>query len=382
MLRLSAEFTVDRCEASLRELQQTISDEYLVVPTNSKHAHLGGDAAVVQLIISWVVKQKIPRLVSFAMNSSQTQEFVGRLHGLIATLCSDEIIGFGTSQNLKEGLKQAAFDRLDLMQGPQPLRARGMTTDVICADHLGRKSPTLLFRRLETGNSEIRQSTEFRSIARRLVALILPSVYASWLLPNEYEAIGQLIYEMFKNTEDHALFGHDGKLLDISFRGVTVRHQMVSPKDLLRRVGDMKGLLDFCARTRPPYPGAENLQFIEISVFDSGPGYAARLRRKDVSTMTVNEEFDAVFDCFHKNLKEKGDPRFGQGLPIVVELLKRHRGFVRLRTGRLSLYADPAHEMLPGGLLHLRDTSGSETLRLREKAQGVLATFILPMSKP
>jgi hypothetical protein len=192
------------------------------------------------------------------------------------------------------------------------------------------------------------------------------------------EAVGSLLHEVFENTDEHATRDIEGNILKKSVRGFFVRRHWLSPTEIEKLTDGYPPLRAFC-ESIPALADAKR-QLIEVSVFDSGPGLAQRLRRKSLSALSTKEEFDAVQDCFRAGVTTKTHSGHGIGLQYVVRLLQQKKGFMRVRTGRLSLFADLSsvmgaeEEHMP----KLRDASGSD-LRRVGKVRGTLLTFLIPL---
>jgi hypothetical protein len=86
-------------------------------------------------------------------------------------------------------------------------------------------------------------------------------------------------------------------------------------------------------------------KFIELSVVDSGPGLARRWlasREQDVkyvsnlNDISIQEEEEAVVECFKKWATSSHSSLRGIGLFSVAKMLREKNGFMRLRSGRLS----------------------------------------------
>ena len=84
------------------------------------------------------------------------------------------------------------------------------------------------------------------------------------------------------------------------------------------------------------------IQLIRCRYSIPEPGYAASITGRSLASLTLEEEARAVRDCFMKHATRKEQARSGLGLCNVVDILRDHGGFLRLRTGRQSLYADLA----------------------------------------
>jgi hypothetical protein len=96
--------------------------------------------------------------------------------------------------------------------------------------------------------------------------------------------------------------------------------------------------------------------------------------------MSTREEFDAVQDCFRAGMTTKVHSGHGIGLIYVLRLLRQKNGFLRIRTGRLSLFADLSHATgeEADGAFTLKDATGAG-LRRVGRVQGTLLTFLIPL---
>jgi hypothetical protein len=85
--------------------------------------------------------------------------------------------------------------------------------------------------------------------------------------------------------------------------------------------------------------------FIELSIVDSGPGLARRwlasretekMIVKDLAEIDLQDEEQAVMECFQKWATSSHNSLRGVGLFSVARMLREKNGFMRLRTGRLA----------------------------------------------
>lgn len=340
-MRIAAQSTIAACERALLELSRSHGTETLKLPTNIRYLVGGAEAALTQLIVTWAQHGAPRQLETFiaSRTDKQIEDFVRRLSGLVAALCADQVTGLKPDILVTEQVKSAALARLDHLQGPQPKQAyRGPSAEIVCADHLGRDSPYLLYQQDPAGGSTLRPRENFRALAGWLLRKTIPQQYHPMLDPRAAEAIGGMLYEIFKNTADHALVDARGDILDISIRALKTTHLGVTPADLLRMVEEFEPLARYCETLRPAQ-GAMQVHLFELSVLDSGPGFAATWTGRPLEHLSEDEEELAVRECFGRG-SAKGQDRFGEGLPHVIRVLRRQRGFLRLRTGRLSFFAD------------------------------------------
>lgn len=381
-LRLAGYATIDACERSLRELSTASSDEALKIPSKMRYLAAGGEASLVQLIVSWALNVSERHLQTFLTSvvDQQLTEFSRRLYGLVAALCAKKITGSPDIIDVTGPLRQVALERLAVLSGPNPRKAyRGPSCEIVCADHLGRGAPYLLYQPLSQGGPTLRSRENFRSLAGWLLRGTIPSEYQGAVHPKASEAIGGMLFEIFKNTEDHGMVDVDGNLLDISIRALKTSHSSITPDALARIVADFEPLARYCESLQVP-AGAAQTHLFELSVLDSGPGFASSWTGRALSKLSKREEEEAVRACFERGTA-KNHERFGEGLPHVLRVLAKEQGFLRLRTGRMSMYADfsnSAHASNDSGVL--RSWSPSDGKELAPVA-GSLLTIMLPMTR-
>lgn len=89
-----------------------------------------------------------------------------------------------------------------------------------------------------------------------------------------------------------------------------------------------------------PTPDRKFLGLLELSVFDTGPGFAATYLKNGFEQTSVQEQFDAVLGCFSTGRSSTGDESRGFGLWKVLRDLRELKGFIRVRTNRVHVYRD------------------------------------------
>jgi hypothetical protein len=347
-VRIAGQSTIAASEHALSELNEAPIEEALKLPTHVRHLAGGAEASLVQLIVTWAQRARPRRLETFIASPEDEQivDFVRRLTGLAAALCADEITGVTPGVEVTQAVIAAALARLDQLGGQRPAVAyRGPSAEIVCADHIGRGAPYLLYQRSPKGGFELRSRENFRALAVWLLRRAASKEYLETLDPIASDAIGGMLYEAFKNTEDHALVNVRGDLLTKSIRALKTNRFGIVPADLMRIVEDSPPLAKYCASLTAQAGGVQTHLF-ELSVLDSGPGFAAAWTGRPLDELSDAEEECAVRECFGRG-STKGGSRFGEGLPHVLRMLRRERGFLRLRTGRISLFADYSHPEEP-----------------------------------
>ena len=323
------------------ELSRAGEGEPLRLPTNIRHTAGGAEASLAQLILTWAQRTRDRQLETFisSQDYDQIEDFVRRFTGIVATFCADEIVGNASGLNLTKEIKNAALNRLSKLQGRAAKEAyRGLSTEILCVDHIGRGEPYLLYQKNDSGGSNLRTREEFRSLADWLIRKSIPEKIGYYFSREAASSLGGMLYEVFKNTNDHALSDISGNLYSTSIRAIRTNHLRIMQDDLQRIVQEYRPLADYCSSLEPQVDGRQ-LQLFEMSILDSGPGFACSWTKRPLEELTDLEEEAATRRCFERG-SSKGESRFGEGLPHVLRLLAKERGFLRLRTGRITLFAD------------------------------------------
>jgi Histidine kinase-, DNA gyrase B-, and HSP90-like ATPase. len=171
----------------------------------------------------------------------------------------------------------------------------------------------------------------------------LAKIFKNRLVPAFAESattVSNILWELIKNTHEHART--DGlnqvKLLP-NTRGVFMKIHRSSRLNFLKDA-ENRGLSEYYLH----FPDSQDLFFLEISVFDSGPGLVKRFLGKSwKDDIAIIEDVDTVKKCLIKGQTSiegaKGDKK-GYGLDSVLKLLSEKRGFLSVRTGRVWLYRD------------------------------------------
>lgn len=160
-------------------------------------------------------------------------------------------------------------------------------------------------------------------------------------LSDSFDNVVKIIWELLKNTDEHAKKDYldKAKLLPSS-RGLFMKIQRNS-KSIFIQNTDHLGLKKYYSSA---FDNEEHNFILEISVFDSGPGLVKRFMGENWSLkQDISNDIDAVRKCLIKGqtsvITSQGKNK-GHGLDEVLRLLDIKRGFLKIRTGRVSLYRD------------------------------------------
>ena len=377
-MQIPAEASVANIERALRKVVDEPRGTPLTLPLNLRHLGCGGEAALSQLLITWAQQQAPGILKTYAEKPEQIEELIRRLPGLTGALCAAIVIGVSEAEDLTSTVRVAALARLTTLLSEKPNRAyRGSSVEIVCADHLGRNAPYLLYYGEKGRTPRLRPRPSFALLASWLLRRTVPETYQHNIAPQMADALGSVMFELFKNTEEHGQVDAFGNIPSVSIRAVKTVHHAIAPEKLAQIVADYPPLEQYC-QSLEAAEGAIQTHLFELSVLDSGPGFAVSQTGKSLAEIGQKEEEAAVRNCF-TTFSAKGGSRFGQGLPHVMRVLRQERGFLRLRTGRLSIHADFSKDDTG------EDSAALEVFRSNNEpfapVAGSLLTVLLPLRK-
>ena len=124
-----------------------------------------------------------------------------------------------------------------------------------------------------------------------------------------------------------------------------------------------------------------------MSLFDSGPGLAQRWLGKSIRPHdSIDNEYDAVISCLNLHGTTSSDTDRGLGLDVVMDTLSLVRGFLRIRTGRLSLYRDFVEHPFKAGINNAPPEPflvdwNTQSMQVERMApvEGTLLTMLIPV---
>jgi hypothetical protein len=393
LLSVEKSFSLGNFEAYLDDLWANPGQE-LRLPNSLKADAIGGQASLLQLIITWARRaSEDTRLRIYA--DGNDEESIGHFSrtavGLVALNFARSIRGYEGVAIERSWAMETALPFVEAMHFGhlRDLRAFSKTTiPLICIDNAKRLARP---NRLYSPNSDqVRSRRDFADLLHAAGNAIIPRSRPI-SDPRLIGAAASLMYEAFLNTHEHAQADGAGNVYRRSVRGVLIGSRYIKRDRLVPSASGHRPIEDYFQAWRPDHPAAEHAQFVELSIFDSGAGLAETwLRKKErVSTgilgsqISVDEEFEAVLACFRKGGTTKGGETSGNGLFRIMRVVSENGGFIRVRSGRLSLVrvaGVPGHpsEIDEG----LEDSIvGGRPNQPRAWADGTLITVMLPLNR-
>lgn len=405
--RIEGPQTIDGVEAELKSLYQSQSCR-LLLPVNLQKAYVGGQAALIQLIVTWARRNQKPVLLTHAATADdanqQLDTLAGRPFGFVALALAEDVVPRTVEASFRSLAKSKVDDEIrKIWLGPDGNRRSTRQSPLFGVDEVpgipGHGSrvfiatvdehPKESIPQCYFSNGTLRQRDDFVAIARMSIDRAAKLRRDNPVSPELYDEVGTIFHELFRNTHEWARSDVEGMRFPRSVRGLIFEHHSL-PKDagLLQACGKSGPLVDFIAHLSDE--SNERVRFLELSVFDSGSGLAKRWLHStapdvNLEDVELSTEFNACLECMRKHRTTSQATHKGIGLDEVLTTLAKLRAFLRIRTGRLSLYrdfltspADGSGESADSELLDWR----TQTKELTEfpRAEGVLYTMLIPIS--
>lgn len=229
---------------------------------------------------------------------------------------------------------------------------------LLCIDSLPKTYPHQLYKNFSTGS--VAEWEDYVYVVNGL----MKSVTGGSNLRKMSDVISTIFYELFKNTHDHAREGIDGSIIGDSIRSIYARYYPLDSLDHLKQKGrelDAKtSPVEWYIQTILKNESAYTNGFLELSVFDMGPGLAAKWLLKPTLNSGEQVQYDAVISCLEKGQSSVQKNGRGFGLWNVLQALKKQKGFIRIRTNQVHAYRQYA---MLSDLGMQKHSDGSSTIK-------------------
>jgi hypothetical protein len=182
------------------------------------------------------------------------------------------------------------------------------------------------------------------SIDRDYVRVLVREIISALVLDHEHyfnisefvDSVSAIVSELFDNTHNHSRHDVNGSSLAENFRAIIIDCSEINSERLIELTKD--GVLGMSS-IYTDWDGwmkknNSNIPILDITVVDSGPGYARRWTSKEAADLSWREEVEAIERCFTKNFTTTKNYASGSGLSHVMRDVKKLKGWFTLRTGR------------------------------------------------
>ncbi len=392
--------TIELCEEFIRRLaEEGLEDPVLTLPVETTKSDFSGYASAIQAINTWKSKSKSRRVFlrsSVASEAEQIFDLIRKPHKFCAAMYAKTLMR--SEKNEADALTEFDTRFRLLVNGAARVAIEEQSTSTygqqhgrLCwfafVDHSTKGFDRNFYRRGDSATPEPRQSAQITAIIKAMVEKsMLVAGGAQLLADDDAEHLGRVFYELFLNTHEHGsrsvlrrdwikpavrVIYSNGINIDKNHADILLKtNQILSDYISSRGVGD-------------------RARFVEISIIDAGLGYCERWRADHPEAgggvvAKIESEYDIFKNCFSFRKTSTRQSNKGMGLPVVMDRLTKLGGFMRIRSGRLSLYRNfVAHPYEQGGTCDFFDWKSQSSANINVTdmpyAAGVAVTMLIPV---
>ncbi|KWH30637.1 hypothetical protein [Burkholderia stagnalis] len=317
---------------------------------------IGVTGALIQFLAAWSRSVDQPTLRLHCKTSKEASEALAKEpHGIVAAYFADAIQTVsGESISTRDALADAV-SRIEAMQnGSFRDTMHGRGAFLGCFTRAKNEFLIPLYSRPEGG--AVRSRDEFITLTSRMIAACAPvaerKMTETWRV-----ALGTLLYELFRNTDEHATTDEQGRPYARNVRAVMAKFVSYRADTASANIGEVDPsvriyMLHNIANRRK-FTTVDGRQeqnretsLLELTVVDTGPGLARRWlsghghASDEVEKLPIEEEVSLVRNCFELHATTKTAAGSGGGLSYVLRTLQQLNAYLRLRTGRVCLVQD------------------------------------------
>ena len=148
-----------------------------------------------------------------------------------------------------------------------------------------------------------------------------------------------MVWELFSNTHHHGREDCYGNIIKSNLRAIIVQQQDITTK-YIQAWNDsepakvfQKIWHDYLSKQST----SKHLHVLDISVIDLGGGLAEVAERRKLCDLTASEEINVTYKCINTSWSRTGRANRGSGFLNVLRCVQKHKGWLRIRTGRVVI---------------------------------------------
>ena len=393
MINFPKKITINACEKFISDVKEGGQNVPILFPIGVSSYAFGGLATAIQAVNSWARSDK-SRVIFLRSSDSKNalDELINRPHKFVAAMFSKVIALENTPEdNLRKDVNLAARNAIENQSSSEFGQQRGGLCWFGFVDHSSKGFDRNFYIRKSDSMPEPRQVAQFQSVINSMIDKTLSVTGGSKSLEvNDLDHLGRIFYELFINTHEHGTRSEKrSDWLKSGVRIIYVQSINLTKKGAQGITDNQPILSEYIDSIEDKKECEDNRKFIEISIIDSGLGYCNRWlsdhqTEDSHQNISIAKEYDIFKKCFTFRQTSTNKDSKGNGLPVVMNKLTKLDGFMRVRSGRLSLCRDfvkfPyvlddtfAFSDWESGL------SAGDTLTPMASATGVAITLLIPL---
>lgn len=369
---------------SLEEKLKSINNDDLWLSFNININEFGLTGALVQFVTTWFNKTKTTdaKIVLDFDLDDQIEKFY-ELDFFFPSIvyCWSRQIQSKSGKDIKAILKQ--HNEVSHKKMQSNVSGGGPKLSLSCFDHLSVKKG--LLNVFYNGDEFISNEVEFDFVFDKSLNKVLTVNKEQNI--NNFRPIRDdlvsIIYELIKNTDDWAKTDLKGKPLPASTRGLFMKVHRQTLKTYTEKFSKNVGLENYFNSNKLESNNKGEVNFLELSIYDSGIGYVKRYNDND-NGIGIYQQVETVKKCLTKNVTSaqgiEGTKK-GLGLEKILNLL-RGKGFFMLRTENVFLFKDLSSLEVEDQIdLTLFDwISNTNNYTKLESVTGAVVSIVYPLS--
>lgn len=349
-------------EDVLKEIN--IDDEKLNLRIPSKLRFSGGfgiEIALIQMIITWSRSLNANELHTYLTTDNKIEylnELNAQLSGLCALAMSPQITDVKHNKVSRKEALENAIPLITAMDNAEYNKTgKGPEVNLVSISGAQKEYIGALYSNKKTGilKSRVILTHEIENILNYISTISRnKNSFKKIQTQTFYERIAIILFELFINIDEHAKRDMLGNKYIRTVSGVKFGSSDYTHEELNNFFINDKNLKVYIEYLNQKYNEADKIRIFEISIFDSGPGYARRWTNKNFDQMDIEDEIIAFRSCLDKHGTTKTNNAAGLGLSNVREILKTLDGYIRIRSGRLcfqEVFTTTNHEYFNEELL-------------------------------
>jgi len=347
----------DQHITNIRNLASQNKSIPLAIPNKIGHeGALGRSVSLAQMVTTWAKLSPMRNIHTWLRSDEEDvlENFVGRIHGLSAAYFADKVFDAGKKTDLRKTLLTAAKNRVDAMHRRELNHtAKGILCELIFVRGARKEFHSAVYTRKPTP-SELKDSQshgelivdsrEMNSLLFSILGYQLRQKHRikriESILDREEPILGQVLHEVFRNTAEHAYPSIPGEIPQKSMRCILVSTHHIDPRTISAKTltsADHPKIDDYFIQIYDRVKNSDRNLFsvLELSIFDTGPGFVNTIRDKMGKDA---DDKEAVLNCFRDHITSKGGPNSGLGLGRVLSHVQTLNGFFRVRTSTAEAF--------------------------------------------
>lgn len=339
--------TIEACENFINKLN--LKNAPLQLPVDTTAYAFGGLASAIQAVNTWA-RASASRTVKLRSSKSidVISDVIVRPHKFSATMMARSIVlDSAPKQEVRLQINSLAKQAIEMQSQHQYGQQRGGLCWFSFVDHSSKAFDPNFYIKENNSKPTLRQPEQFKAIIKAMAEKVISiSGGAKAPVDDDLDHLGRIFYELFLNTHEHGsrgearsewlkpgmriIYAQGVNLTEAGEKGITQQQPVLS---------------EYVASLEEKLGIQGNRRFLELAIVDSGLGYCGRWLADnplDVSTggLSLQEEYGIFKKCFNFRNTSTSRNNKGNGLPVVMDRLTKLNGFMRVRSGRLSLYRD------------------------------------------